>query len=85
MLKRLSAVAYTTDVIRLLYAYTINKMIIRYIKKFLTFFGLGLLDDDDDKKLRVKLLLPGLESGWYNTNAGSFVYKTRGEGNNNNS
>lgn len=93
MLKRLAAAAAdSTDVIRrLLLSYdadAIDAMIFRYIKKFLTFFGLGLLGDDrdnDNRKLRVKLLLPGLESGWYNgNNTGSFKYKNRCEENNNN-
>lgn len=69
------------------YYRTIDAMIFRYVKKILTFFGLGLLDgdrDDDNRKLRVKLLLPGLESGRYNgNNAGSFKYKNLCEENNN--
>jgi hypothetical protein len=49
------------------------KMIFRYIKKFLTFVGFNL---GYDKKLRVKLLPPGVESGWNNN--GSFKYKNFG-------
>lgn len=49
------------------------KMILRYIKKCLTFFGFNL---GYDKKLRVKLLPPGVENGWNNN--GSFKYKSRG-------
>lgn len=53
------------------YTYQI-KMVFRYIKKFLTFFGFNL---GNDRKLRVRLLPPGVESAWNNN--GSFKYKNR--------
>lgn len=48
-------------------------MIFKYINKFLAVFGFNL---GYDKKLRVKLLPPGVENGWNNN--GSFKYKNRG-------
>jgi len=50
---------------------------IRYIKKFFALFAFNLRYDE---KLRFKLLLPGVESGW-NSN-GSFKYKNSCEENN---
>lgn len=48
------------------------KMIMKYIKKCISFLGLS---SDYDKKLTVKILVPGVESGWNNN--GSFKYKNR--------
>lgn len=51
------------------------KMIVKYIKKCLSFFDLNNVNYD--KKLRVRLLIPGVESaGRYG--GGSFKYKNRG-------
>jgi len=59
-----------------LYRHRIKTMF-RYIKKFFALFEFNL---GSDEKLRFKLLLPGVESGW-NSN-GSFKYKNRCEENN---
>lgn len=51
---------------------TVN-MLFGYIKKILIYFG---LDFGHDKKLHVKVLIPGVENGWNNN--GSFKYKNLG-------
>lgn len=65
MIKQLS---YSADVLHM----RKFKMIFRYIKKFITLFGIKF---GYDKKLGVKLLLPGMDCGWNNN--GSFKYKNR--------
>lgn len=50
------------------------KMIVKYIKKCLSFLGVNV---NRDKKFRIKLLIPGVEGGW-NSYVGSFKYKNRG-------
>lgn len=84
MLKRLRVSASdSTDVIRFLQcAHAIDEMIFKYVKKFLTFFGFGLFGDRDDKRLRVKLLLPGLDHDWNNACNDTGSYKNRSEENN---
>lgn len=53
------------------------KTMFRYIKKFFALFSFNL---EYDEKIRIKLLVPGVESGW-NSN-GSFKYKNRSGENN---
>lgn len=53
------------------------KIMFRFIKKCFTLLNLNL---EYNEKLQVKLLLPGLESGWDSN--GSFKYKNRCEENN---